>query len=198
MKRPWPTWRGGGCFVAPKNKQRNSFLHSVTQSLLLTNTLLCIVLSSTGIITVDSFCILVVHKVLSKVFSFISVKNIFFVTGYIIIVLQLTILILWLNNHDTKIQNCVYYLIRVSSVCSIDVCNLFRRKVHRNSHNVTPPVCTFWYFVSKSQKQPSKLATAAKLQRYRTCFCQSESRKPSSCPSNNGSITRHDSTVAYY
>jgi len=47
MRRPWPT----GVFFARKNKQPNFFFYSVTQSQLLTNTLLCVVLSSKGIIT---------------------------------------------------------------------------------------------------------------------------------------------------
>ena len=67
---------GGGGIGVPKTNNQNFFLHSVTQSQLPANTLLCVVLSSRGIITAEIFCILFIHKILSKVFSFIPVTNI--------------------------------------------------------------------------------------------------------------------------
>jgi hypothetical protein len=76
---------GGGGIGVPKTNNQNFFLHSITQSQLPANTLLCVVLSSTGIITAETFCIFVIHIVLSNVLSFIPIINIFFVAGYITI-----------------------------------------------------------------------------------------------------------------
>jgi hypothetical protein len=129
-----PGW-GGGAGGGAKTKQQHLFLHSVTQIQLPANKLFCVVLSSRGIITAETFCILVMHKILSKVFSFIPVTNIclcyriyynpfiqkyflltylfsqsVFVTWYITSILYLTILVLWINNHDSEnIKLCILF-----------------------------------------------------------------------------------------
>jgi hypothetical protein len=110
MRRPWHTGRS----VAPKiNKKTKISLYSVTQSQLLANKMLCVVLSSTGINYVDTFCIWVIHKVIKVIKRFSTLyllKISVFGTGYIISELQLTTLVLWLNNHDPKKYKIVYII----------------------------------------------------------------------------------------
>ena len=61
-------WGGGGLWHQKTNNQ-NFCLYSVTQNHLSANKPLNVVLSITGIITADTFGILVIHKVFSKAYS---------------------------------------------------------------------------------------------------------------------------------
>jgi len=58
-----------------------------------------------------------------------------------------------------KIQNCVYYLSWLSSVYSIEVCNLFRQNLHKNTQHVTAAVCMLWYFLPKSQEAATTISS---------------------------------------
>jgi len=51
-----------------------------------------------------------------------------------------------------KTQNYVQYLSWLSSICSIEVSNVFRLKLHTSTQQVTAAVCMLWYFLPKSQE----------------------------------------------
>jgi len=51
----------------------------------------------------------------------------------------------------------------LSSVCSIEVCKVFRLKLHKNTQHVTAAVCMFGISSPSHKRQPPKLAMKAKI-----------------------------------
>ena len=140
MRRQWRTGGGG---VYSITLITNIFLFfSLTQIQLLANPLLCVVLSSTGIISVDPFRICGFHKLLSKGFQLYSIWKIsVFITGFIVSVLWLTTLVLWLNYHDSGNIKFLYIIWVGCQVSAVLMSVIYSDKSCTETRNTSQHQC---------------------------------------------------------